>query len=98
MWRIRPELSGEQRRLSVRAASLPPSLPGDLRYVLDKFSFLSKRRVGVLGSQYGGWLAALVLANSGAGAVQCGVITDPMMELDRLGRFNKHLPVRNIWK
>ena len=54
--------------------------------------------MGVLGSQYGGWLAALVLANSGAGAVQCGVITDPMMELDRLGRFNKHLPVRNIWK
>ena len=67
-----------------------------LRYVLDKFSFISKRRVGVLGSQYGGWLAAMILANSGA--VQCGVFTDPIMQVDRLGGFNKHLPVRNFEK
>ena len=33
-----------------------------LRFVLQKFSFISKRRVGVLGSQYGGWLAAIILA------------------------------------
>ena len=45
-----------------------------------------------MGSQYGGWLAAMILANSGT--VQCGVFTDPIMELDQLGRFNKHLPVR----
>ena len=46
----------------------------------------------MLGSQYGGWLAAMILANSGA--VHCGVFTDPIMELDQLGRFNKQLPVR----
>ena len=87
MWRIRLELSGQQTAY----CSLPSLTPADLRYVLEKFSFISKRRVGVLGAQYGGWLAAMILANSGA--LQCGVFTDPIMEVDRLGRFNKHLPV-----
>ena len=88
MWRIKLKLSGELTNYHLGETVI---LPGHLRYVLDKFSFISKKRVGVLGSQYGGWLAAMIMANSGA--LQCGVFTDPIMEVDRLGRFNKHLPV-----
>ena len=62
-----------------------------VRYVLKRFPFLSSRKVGVVGAEYGGWLAALLLASSRT--VKCGALTDPVMDTEILGTFNKHLPV-----
>ena len=48
------------------------------RYIISSTSYIDRDRVGVMGTNYGGYLAAMVMAQSSI--VKCGVFTSPVTD------------------
>ena len=55
------------------------------RYIISSIPYIDKDMVGVMGTNYGGFLASLVLAQSSL--VRCGVVTDLVVDWRNYGEF-----------
>lgn len=49
-----------------------------LKYLVDTFKFIDKTRICVVGTGYGGYLAAMMLAKDAQGLVNCSVSIAPI--------------------